>query len=97
MQISPQFVTWTSVVTLAATLTFSVGCATRQRAQRPDTWTAAAQQAEAAASRAEAAAERAEAAATRVETTATRVEAAAERAEQAAARMETVVGRRLMK
>lgn len=95
MNTSRQLVTWPLLLALEATL--SVGCAPRQRVQRPDTWTAAAQQAEAAASRAEAAAERAETAATTAEAAATRVEAAAERAENAAAQMETLVGRRMMK
>jgi hypothetical protein len=39
----------TRLLLLALGATLRVGCAPRQRVQRPDTWTAAAQQAEAAA------------------------------------------------
>lgn len=66
-----------------------IGCAARQP-EIQDTWSPAAQRAEAAAQRAETAAQRAEAAATRVE-------AAAQRAENAAARVEAMVSKTMMK
>jgi hypothetical protein len=95
MRTALQIGTW--IVTPALLATLTLGCATRQRAQVPDTWTTAAQQANAAASRAETAADRAEAAATKVEAAVARVEAAADRTETAAARVEAMVSRRMMK
>jgi predicted Zn-dependent protease len=94
MRTALQIGTW--IVTPALLATLTLGCATR-RPQVPDTWSTAAQQADAAASRAETAAARAEAAATKVEEAVARVEAAAERTETAAARVEAMVSRRMMK
>lgn len=87
MWTSRRLVAGVAVGTLFATL--SIGCAARQP-EIQDTWSPAAQRAEAAAGRAEAAAQRAEAAATRVE-------AAAERAENAAARVEAMVSKSMRK
>ncbi|MCS6927040.1 MAG: alanine-zipper protein [Candidatus Binatia bacterium] len=73
----------------ALSAALSMGCAARQP-EIQDTWSPAAQRAEAAAQRAETAAQRAEAAATRVE-------AAAQRAENAAARVEAMVEKSMRK
>src|SRR2546427_12382823 len=81
----------TGIAAAALLAMVNLGCAAKQ--QQPeitDTWTAAAQQANAAASRAEAAANPAETAASSVET-------AAKRAEDAAARVEATLGKRLRK
>ncbi len=89
MRTSGRIVTGIAAATLLAMV--NLGCAAKQ--QQPeirDTWTAAAQQANAAASRAETAANRAE-------TAAARVEAAAKRAEEAAARVEAMVAKSMRK
>jgi hypothetical protein len=68
----------------------NLGCAAKQPEPPRDTWTPAAQRADAAAGRAEAAASRAEAAAGRAE-------AAAKRVEDAAARVEAMLAKSMRK
>ncbi len=68
----------------------NIGCAAKQPEPPRDTWTAAANQANASASRAEAAASKAEAAASRAE-------AAAKRVEDAAARIEAMTMKSMKK
>jgi hypothetical protein len=80
----------TGIATATLLGMISLGCAARQPEPPRDTWTPAAQRADAAASRAVAAASRAEAAAGRVE-------AAAKRAEDAAARVEAMVSKSMRK
>jgi 3-hydroxyacyl-CoA dehydrogenase len=80
----------TGIAAVALVGMIGLGCAAKQPEPPRDTWTAAAQRADAAASRAETAASRAEAAAGRVET-------AAQRAEDAAARVEAMVSKSMRK
>ena len=72
------------------------GCSA-QRQQRTDTWTLAAERAEAAAKRAEEATAKVEAAAKRAEDAAAQVQSASRRAEDAAARVEAMTMRALRK
>jgi hypothetical protein len=72
----------TGIAAAAMLSMVNVGCSTEKPPEPPrDTWTAAANQANAAASHADASAGRAEAAASRAEAAAQRVEAAAQRIE----------------
>jgi hypothetical protein len=72
------------------------GCST-QRQQRTDTWTPAAERAEAAAKRAEDASAKVDNAAKRAEDAAAQVQSAARRAEDAAARVEAMTAGTLRK
>jgi|SRR5262245_26434723 hypothetical protein len=87
MRVSGRITTGIALGTLMTMM--NLGCAAKQPEIR-DTWTPAAQQANASASRAEAAASRAEAAAGRAE-------AAAKRVEDSAARVEAMFSKQLRK
>jgi len=87
MRVSGRITTGIALGTLMTMM--NLGCAPKQP-EIKDTWTAAAQQANASASRAEAAASRAEAAAGRAE-------AAAKRVEDSAARVEAMFSKQLRK
>ena len=88
MRVYGRIVTGIAAVTLCSVV--NLGCAAKQPEPPRDTWTAAANQANAAASRAEAAANKADAAASRSE-------AAAKRVEDAAARIEAMTMKSMRK